>query len=275
MADARNRVLRKLRSGARGWTPVVVAALLIIGVPAAIVVAIIAYRQSGVTETALQPQEVRLSATGSDPHSIAVGATWMQDGWCIGQFQAQATESTREVRLGPVISRDYPHGSCAGVGTVYNMAWADLTLKAPLGARAVIRASDGAVLPVYGPDDLLVRKGPTSADIEHYGGRNDNPPLALRKSIRVTDPNALGQLVQELNPLPPFPTPFPRDLLPCPMNDGSYYLIDLHYLAGGDATIKVDATGCQAVYLGETKQAAAWAANAPGLFTLLGGLLGE
>ncbi len=264
-------MLRKPRSVARGWTPVVVAALLIIGVPVAIVVGILVYRQSGVTETEVQPQAVRLPATGSDPHSIAVGVTWTQDGWCIGQFQAQATESSREVRLGPVISHNYPHGNCAGVGTVYNMAWADLTLKSPLGARAVIRASDGVALPVYLPNDLLVRKGPTSADIEHYGGLNDNPPLALRKSIRVTDPNALGQLVQELNPLPPFP----RDLLPCPVNDGSYYRIDLHYMAGGDATIKVDATGCQAVYLGETKQAAAWAANAHGLFTLLGGFLGE
>jgi catechol 2,3-dioxygenase-like lactoylglutathione lyase family enzyme len=36
--------------------------------------------------------------------------------------------------------------------------------------------------------------------------------------------------------------------------DGSYYLIVLHYPAGADTTIKADAKGCQALFLGDSKQ---------------------
>jgi catechol 2,3-dioxygenase-like lactoylglutathione lyase family enzyme len=36
--------------------------------------------------------------------------------------------------------------------------------------------------------------------------------------------------------------------------DGSYYVIVLHYPAGADTTIKADAKGCQALFLGDSKQ---------------------
>ena len=126
-------------------------------------------------------------------------------------------------------------------------------------------------MPLYVPDEHLVRQGPINADIGHYGGVNDNLPLALRRSIHITDPNALGRLGLELNGL----QSFPGDAVSCPMDDGSYYLIHLHYSAGGDAAIRLHATGCQLLYIGGSTQAAAWGANAPGLFALLTDLLGE
>jgi hypothetical protein len=77
-----------------------------------------------------------------------VAVTWTEAGWCLGQFQAQAKETSTEVRLGAVISREHSQGACAGMGTGCNMAWAYLTLKSPLGTRTVVRISDGAVLQV-------------------------------------------------------------------------------------------------------------------------------
>jgi hypothetical protein len=150
-------VIRALRLGraARGWIPGLVAAFLIIGVPAAIVVGTLLYQRSGVTETSLQPQAVRLLPAGNDPRSVTVGVMWLKDGWCVGEFRAQATETASEVRLGSVIDRQYSHAACAGVGTVHNMAWADLTLKAPLGNRLVVRSSDGVTLPVLTADEAV------------------------------------------------------------------------------------------------------------------------
>jgi hypothetical protein len=112
------------------------------------VVGLFVYQRSGGTEVPLEPQSVRLLPPGNDPRQIEVGVKWSKDGWCVGQFQAQATETATEVRLGPVIDHEYPNGPCAGVGSVRNMAFADLKLKEPLGNRAVLRSSDGASLPV-------------------------------------------------------------------------------------------------------------------------------
>ncbi len=224
--------------------------------------------QNRVIETSLQPQAIQFDT--SDPRLVMIGVTWTEGGWCAGQFHVSATETTAEIKVGTVISRDYPNGNCADLGTSNDMAWASLELAAPVGTRIVVRGSDHAVLPLY-VHGGLVRTGPISADIAHFGGLNDSPPLALRKSVRITDPIKLGLLVQELNALPPFPA----DPMSCPLDDGSYYVIALHYPAGGDATIKADAQGCQALFLSDSKQPAAWAAKAPGFIPLLAGLLGE
>ena len=118
-------------------------------------VGVLLYERSGVTATSLQPQPVRLLPPGNDPRGVRVGVTWLKDGWCVGEFQAQATETATEVRLGSVIDRQSPHGICAGVGTANNMAWTDLTLKAPLGNRLVVRSSDGVTLPALTADEAV------------------------------------------------------------------------------------------------------------------------
>ncbi len=99
--------------------------------------------------TQLEPQSVGLSGEGGDPLVIYIVVTWTKEGWCSGQFTVQATESLTEVRVGKVTSREYPGGSCAGVGTVDNMAGASLRLASPLGDRVVVRDSDGARLPIH------------------------------------------------------------------------------------------------------------------------------
>jgi hypothetical protein len=210
---------------------------------------------------------------GIDPRGIAVGVTWLKDGWCLGEFQAQTTETASGLRLGSVIEREYSHGGgCAGVGTVYNTAWADVTLNAPLGDRLVVRSSDGAELPVLAREDQFIRKHPVSADIKQYGGLNDNPPLGLRKAIHITDSTALENLAMQLDSLPPYPT----GIFNCPLDDGSYYLIDLNYAVGGDTSLKINAKGCQAVYVGESKKPVAWTLQAPtSIFGLLAELLAE
>jgi hypothetical protein len=99
------------------------------------------------TETHIEPVGVSL-IDGGDPRVLNVAVPWTEDGWCSGQFTVSATESQSEVRISPVASHLNRGGPCAGLGTVNQRAWATLTLAAPLGDRAVVRASDGTRLPL-------------------------------------------------------------------------------------------------------------------------------
>jgi hypothetical protein len=53
--------------------------------------------------------------------------------------------------VGTVVSRHRDGMECLGLGTADNLASVGLQLTAPLGDRAVIRASDGVALPVRVP----------------------------------------------------------------------------------------------------------------------------
>jgi hypothetical protein len=130
--------------------------ILLVATVALVVVLLVLVRrpwEAGVTEKSLQPQAVMLLPPGNDPRVGEVGVLWTKPGWCVGQFRAEATETATEVWLGTVVSREDPNGACAGVGTGGKMAWAELTLKAPFGARKPIRASDGVALPVRRTND--------------------------------------------------------------------------------------------------------------------------
>jgi hypothetical protein len=125
-----------------------------------------------VTEEFLQPQVVS-PVEGGVVNTVLVGVTWMESGWCYGQFKVNATESPSQVRVGPVISRSYSRGACAGLGTVNNMVWTSLTLASALGTRNVVRDSDGIVLPVVSPGmaasiackDAIASKADLPADL--------------------------------------------------------------------------------------------------------------
>src|ERR1700681_3208329 len=58
----------------------------------------------------------------------------------------------------------------------------------------------------------------------------------LRKAVTVTDPVELSQLALELDALPPFPA----EPILCPLGEGAYYLIALHYLGDRDMTLKAE-----------------------------------
>jgi hypothetical protein len=80
-----------------------------------------------------------------------VGVLWSKDGYCSGQFTVDGTETATEIRVGTVVSREHSGGTCSGLGTMDNMAWAELRLASPLGDRVVVRDSDGARLPLRLP----------------------------------------------------------------------------------------------------------------------------
>jgi hypothetical protein len=117
----------------------------------------------------------------------------------------------------------------------------------------------------------LIRGGATSVLIQQYGGLNDQPPLGLLASIRVTDSSQINSLVRELNALPAYPS----GTMLCPMDDGSYFAITFSYGDGTSAMVKAEARGCQGVSVGASKQPAAWAAKSPELFDALRGLLAQ
>jgi hypothetical protein len=255
----------------RRWLPFLVAAVVIVGIPAGIVVGMRAYQPSGVTETSIQPQAVRL---GTDSRTISVGVTWLENGWCLGEFEASATETSSEIGVA-VIHKRFPHGgNCAGVGTVYNTAWADVALNARVGTRSIVRSSDGVPLPVLGPNDRYIPTHPMSADIEQYGSLNDSPPLGLKRQAHVTDQKWLENLAMHLDSLPPIP---PGGLA-CPNDDG-YYTVRLVYDVGGDESLKISANGCQEVYvngMSSATAATAWALpNHGAIYSVLNSLLGS
>lgn len=132
---------------ARGCWLTAAAALVVL---AAIFFGFRQHLQVHFTETSIQPEVVSPQENGT-PRDFRVGFTWRESGWCVGEFRVKATETATQVRVGPVIDRVASSGGCGGVGTVDNMAWAPLTLTSPLGQRAVVRDSDGVVLPVVAP----------------------------------------------------------------------------------------------------------------------------
>jgi hypothetical protein len=115
----------------------------------------------------------------------------------------------------------------------------------------------------------LVRDGATSVLIQQFGGLNDLPALGLLASIRVTDSSQISPLVNELDALPAYPSA----TMFCPMDDGSHLAMTFSYGGGASTMVKVEARGCQGVYVGGSKQPAAWAARAPELFDTVRGLL--
>ncbi len=108
-----------------------------------------------------EPQKVLLDH--SSPKLLKIGVAWSEDGYCSGQFTLSVTETPTEVRVGTVTSRDYPHGTCAGLGSWQGMAWPSVVLADPLGNRAVVRDSDGARLPLYDSPLQLASPLPTNS----------------------------------------------------------------------------------------------------------------
>lgn len=132
----------------RRWMAALSAIALVLGLLAATPV----LRQllfGGPADVSIQPRFASPLGESGDPLVVMIGFPWAEDGYCSGQFQVKATETPMEVRVGTVISRTYSRVPCAGIGTYAGQAWAELTLRSPLGARTVIRASDGVVLPVF------------------------------------------------------------------------------------------------------------------------------
>ena len=102
----------------------------------------------GMRITHVVPTGVTVQSAPADPLTVYVAFPWPHQGVCSGQFRVSATESASEVRVSDVTSVEYRGGACAGLGTDGVTASALLSLRAPLGDRAVVRASDGQALPV-------------------------------------------------------------------------------------------------------------------------------
>jgi hypothetical protein len=138
---------------------------------------------------------------------------------------------------------------------------------------------DGVVLPDLanqpsGPSPSprkmgLVRRGATGVLIEQFGGMNDQPALGLKASVQISDPAVVSKLVHDLNALPAFPDA----LMFCPLDDGSYFALELAYADGTSTGVKVEAAGCGGVYIGGSSHAAAWTATTPAFDESLKGLL--
>jgi hypothetical protein len=223
-----------------------------------------------VTETSLQPRAV-LQDPGVDPRLVSVGVTWTQEGWCVGEFHVKAFETSSQVKVDAVIDRQSSNGMCAGVGAVNQMAWADLQLSMPLGTRPVVRG-DGTTLPYWTSGDGLVRRGPEQRRHLALQRAQRHTTVPLAQDCRGHGPGPARPARPKAQRAAPFFAPQPMN---CPFGEGAYYLIALHYLDGGDMTLKAEDRGSETVVLVASNRTVAWAATTPGFYPLLTGLLGE
>ena len=172
--------------------------------------------------------------------------------------------------------------AAAGGGLVigFELIWARVLSLLPertsaryVGMRASIGIAAIAVMAISCTQSVasveFVHDGATSLVIQQYGGLNDQPPLGLLASIHISDSSKVSQLAHELNTLPAFPS----GAMNCPMDDGSYYALVFSFGDETSIAIKIEARGCQGVYVGGSKQPVAWAAKSPELFDTLKGLL--
>lgn len=149
-----------------------------------------------------------------------------------------------------------------------------------LPERVAIQDKGGLVLPDFaiqprpGPSPSprktgLVRRGASGVLIKQFGGMNDQPGLGLKASLETSDPALVSKLVHDLNALPAFP----NEIMSCPSDDGSHYVLEFAYADGTSTSVTVEATGCSGVYLGGSNQAVAWTRTAPAFLVTLNGLL--
>jgi hypothetical protein len=102
-----------------------------------------------VSEQSIQPEFITPIGADGSLLNVDVGFPWAEKGYCAGQFQASASETSTQISVGAVISRTYGEGICAGIGSNGRWASAPLSLKSPIGNRSVVRRGDGVALPVF------------------------------------------------------------------------------------------------------------------------------
>lgn len=112
----------------------------------------------------------------------------------------------------------------------------------------------------------IIRVSPVSITIEQFGGLNDQPPNRMTAWAQVTNVNDVNRLVSEFNALPAFPA----GAITCPMDDGSHYALVFRYADHSTADVKVAASGCLGVYIGESTEAVAWTLTSSFVDTLQG-----
>ena len=111
-------------------------------------------------------------------------------------------------------------------------------------------------------------RGAVRVVIERIGGLNDQPPSSLIASVGISDPAVATSLLTQLNDLPPFAAG-----LHCPMDDGSYFVLIFTYVDGTKVTVRVEATGCEMVFAGDSTQPVAWAEPSANFLVSLEGLV--
>ncbi|HXC76457.1 MAG TPA: hypothetical protein VNU19_05345 [Candidatus Acidoferrum sp.] len=115
----------------------------------------------------------------------------------------------------------------------------------------------------------VVGRGAIRVVVERFGGLNDHPPLGLIASVGISDPTVVNQILTQLNHLPPFPGG-----IFCPLDDGSYFELIFTYVDGTTVNVKVAASGCGEVFVGDSTQPVAWTATSPKFVAILQGVFG-
>jgi len=81
-------------------------------------------------------------------------------------------------------------------------------------------------------------------------------------SASTQDKAIVASVDSDINQLPPAPS----GRMHCPMDDGSYYLVDVGYANDSHSECKIQRTGCSLVSFTDKNRSARWAATASGLY---------
>jgi hypothetical protein len=120
--------------------------VLVVAFPVIIVTLALTLEHGGQPETAIKPDAI---FGQPDATVLTVRFPIQLDGWCLGRFTISVNETPERVSVGDVIDHGSPAGACKGIGSPDGMhASVDVTLRSPVGQRAIVRASDGVVLPL-------------------------------------------------------------------------------------------------------------------------------
>jgi hypothetical protein len=79
--------------------------------------------------------------------------------------------------------------------------------------------------------------------------------MGLQRMVQVHDPVAIARVARELIGL----RPFPSGMMSCPFHDGPFFQIRFTFDSTASVVYKVEARGCEGVYLEPSEQPVAWA----------------
>ncbi len=136
----------------------------------------------------IQPAFVTPIGSDGSLTNVDVGFPWTEQGYCLGQFRAEAKETFGQIRVGAVMSRTNSNENCAGVGSNGKWATAPLSLRAPIGVRQVVRDSNGAPLPVFALTAML-----------HCGDAISSGPAPLADDVPISNAVVLPKVALQAN----------------------------------------------------------------------------
>jgi len=115
------------------------------------------------------------------------------------------------------------------------------------------------VIPLLSTQLALAADQPVSLTITAFDPLNGGGKLWSASTHDKTIAASVDKMIDKLPPAPSGP-------MHCPMDDGSYYVVDVGYANDSHSECKIQRTGCSFVNFTDKNRGARWAATAASLY---------